>query len=186
MAEHLRTNNPEDAYFVKHGSTDKNMIAFIQYCNRLRPQVNYEKGEMIVVVFMEDPNEHEKQYLRNIHKIHWLYEALDLENENTKQRIEELTHDNTKMRHRYMPRGIFTCHHRHAFALEPLERVDLSKEVEKLKRELQEIKDAILYAPGGPIYQESKAHFNSTILSQQQEQQDPAASYPLPKKNKHT
>ena len=189
MNTFLETDNRSDAYFVKHELGLDNFAEFIQYCNQLRPQINQQHRQGYVQAFIRDlEGGHEIQFLRflrKVHKIHYLWNAQDPD-EAEKSVIWGMVHNNIRNVVYKDDRNLFFENYSfHVFALEPWESVDLSKEVEKLKRELQEIKDAILYAPGGPIYQESKAHFNSTILSQQ-EQQDPAASYPLPKKHKHT
>ena len=174
---------PSDAIFVKRWRIEDNLADLINYCNRMRPQQINGGVPTFVRVFIYEPDAVMIKYLKNSHKIHFLG-TLDPQNETEK--IVILANVDAKRFEYFKPEDrFFTCHSKCLFVLDPWESVDLSKEVEKLKRELQEIKDAILYAPGGPIYQESKAHFESTTALSQQEKQDPSASYPLPKKHKH-
>lgn len=171
--------DPNDVIFVKHDLFEDNLADFINYCNRMRPQQQAKGGvPTFVRVVMFEPADITINYLRTSHKIHWLG-TVEAPSETEKAVILSVANAKRLERCKTIDK-FFQYHVKCLFALDPWESVDLSKEVEKLKRELQEIKDAILYAPGGPIFQQSKASYDSIVLSQQ----DPAASYPLPKKHK--
>lgn len=178
----LKTEDPTESCFVKHYDPENNLADFIQYCNRLRPQVKQETGRVCIKVFMYKIKDEDgvKEYLRNVHKIHFLYTLADPTE--TEKAIYLSLADKKRIERFEDADGFFRNHKRMLFALEHWDQVDLAKDVEKLRQEVQELKDMILYAPGGPLFKEAKAHYEELANNNIQ---DPSACYPLPKKHKN-